>query len=159
MKLEERGTFSRNSAGDEVTHLKVIRDGHATVGTSLINKRREGMSYVIDDARQQYRIVPWPESPAATSKVEREPGPVVTRTIGGLKCVAVAVRDSTGKVVGKDWVSPDYSITVRSERDLLNQETGAVIGLVVEELSDIHVGVTPDPSAFAIPPGYSEVRK
>ena len=34
LKLEERGTFSRNSAGDEATHLKVIRDGQATPGSS-----------------------------------------------------------------------------------------------------------------------------
>jgi hypothetical protein len=159
LKLEERGTFSRNSVGDEATHLKVIRDGQATAGTSLINKRKDSMSYVIDDARQQYRIVPWPDSPAGTSEVERQLGTVVTRTINGIKCVAVPARDSSGKTTGKDWISPDYGITVRSERDVLNQETGAAIGLIVEELSDIQVGATPDPSGFAITLGYKEVRK
>lgn len=108
LKLEERGTFSRNSAGDEATHLKVIRDGQATSGSSVIGQRKEGLSYVIDDARQQYRVVPWPESKAVTNEAERQSTPAVTRTIDGIKCVAVPVRDNTGKIVGKDWVSPDH---------------------------------------------------
>jgi hypothetical protein len=151
LKLEERGTFSRNSAGDEATHLKVIRDGQATPGSSEIRQRKEGLSHVIDDARQQYRVLPWPESKALTNEAERQSTPAVTRTIDGIKCVAVPVRDNTRKIVGTDWVSPDHGITVRSEMDVLSPQTGALIGLVVEELAEIHIGAAPDPGAFAIP--------
>ena len=120
-------------------------------------QRKEGLSYVIDDARQQYRVVPWPESKAVTNEAERQSTPAVTRTIDGIKCVAVPVRDNTGKISGKDWVSPDHGITVRSEMDVLSPQTGAVIGLVVEKLAEIHIGAAPDPGAFAIPGGYKRV--
>lgn len=158
LKLEERGAFSRNSGGDEATHLKVIRDGQLASGSSVINQRKERISYVIDDARQQYRLVPWSGSPALTNEAERQSTPAATRTIDGVKCVSVPVRDSTGKIVGKGWVSPDYGITVRSEIDELSSQTGAVIGLMVEELTEIQIGATPDPAAFIIPPGYKEVE-
>lgn len=157
LRLAERGTFSRNSAGDEATHLKVIRDDQATSESSVISLRKEGRSYVIDDARQQYRVVPWPESPALTNEAERKSTPAATGTIDGIKCVAVPVRDGTGKVISKNWVSPDYGITVRSEMDVLNPQTGAAIGLVVEELTEIHIGASPDPGEFTIPPGYKQV--
>jgi hypothetical protein len=157
LKLEERGAFSRNSGGDEAAHLKVIRDGQLAPGSSVINQRREKISYVIDDARRQYRVVPWPGSPALTNEAGRQATTAVTRTIDGVKCVSVPVRDSTGKILGKDWVSPDYGITVRSEIDELSPQTGAVIGLMVEELTEIQIGATPDPAAFIVPPGYKEV--
>jgi hypothetical protein len=123
LKLEERGTFSRNSAGDVATHLKVIRDGQATPGSSVIGQRKEGLNYLIDDARQQYRVMPWPESKVLTNEAERQSTPAVTRTIDGIKCVAVPVRDNTGKIVGKDWVSRDHGIAVRSEMDVLSPQT------------------------------------
>lgn len=157
LRLEERGTFSRNSAGDEATHLKVIQDGQATSGSSVISLRKEGRSYVIDDARQQYRVVPWPESPVLTNEAERKSTQAVTRTIDGVKCLAMPARDSAGKIVGKNWVSPDYAITVRSEMDVWSPQTDAIVGLVVEELTQIRIGATPDPGAFAIPPGYKQV--
>ena len=72
--------------------------------------------------------------------------------------VAVAVQDGTGKVIGKNWVSPDHRITVRSEMDVMNPQTGAATGLVVEELADIHIGVEPDPGEFSIPPAYKQTR-
>jgi hypothetical protein len=50
IKLEERGTFARNSIGDEATHLKVIRDGQAVPGSSVVSQRKEGVSYLINDA-------------------------------------------------------------------------------------------------------------
>ena len=59
--------------------------------------------------------------------------------------------------MGKDWVSLDYGITVRSEIDELSSQTGAVIGLMVEELTEIQIAAAPDPAAFIIPPGYKEV--
>ena len=112
-------------------------------------------SYLIDDARQQYRVVPWSESLALlTNEARRQSTAAVTRTIDGIKCVAVPVREDTGKIVGKDWVSPEYRIKVRSEMDVLSPQTGAVIGLVVEELTEIHIGAAPDPSEFTIPSGY-----
>jgi hypothetical protein len=124
----------------------------------VITQRREGFSYVIDDARQRYRVVIWPESQAFPTEAERQSTPAVTRTIDGIKCVAVPVRDDTGKIVGKDWVSPEYLITVRSEMDVLSPQTGAVIGLVVEELTEIRIGVAPDSGEFTIPAGYKQVR-
>ena len=155
LKLEERGTFARNSVGDEAAHLKVIRDGHAAPGSSVISQRKEGFSYLIDDARQQYRVVPWSESLAVlTNEARRQSTPAVTRTIDGINCVAVPVQEDTGKIVGKAWVSPEYRIKVRSEMDVLSPQTGAVIGLVVEELTEIHIGAAPDPSEFTIPAGY-----
>ena len=102
---------------------------------------------MIDDARQQYRIVPWLERPALSNEAERQSTPGVTRTIDGIKCGAVPVLDSAGKIVGKDF-SLDHGITVRSEMDVLSPQTGAVIGLVVEELTEIRIGAEPDPGAF-----------
>ena len=145
LKLEERGTFARNSVGDEATHLKVIRGGKAALGSSVISQRKEAMSYVIDDARRQYRVVPW--TPPLTNEADRQSTPptsetpTVTRTIDNIKCVAVSAQDSAGKVIGKNWVSLDHGIRVRSEMDVLNPQTGAAIGLVVEELTAIHIGV------------------
>ena len=46
---------------------------------------------------------------------------------------------------------------MRSETDVLSPQSGAVIGLVVEELAEIHIGAAPDPGAFAIPGGYKRV--
>jgi hypothetical protein len=124
LRLEERGTFSRNSAGDEATHLKVIRDGQTTSGSSVISLRKEGRSYVIDDAGQQYKVVPWPESLVLTNEAERKSTPAVIRAIDGVKCLAMPARDSAGKIVGKNWVSPDYAITVRSEMDVWSPPNG-----------------------------------
>ena len=45
----------------------------------------------------------------------------------------------------------DHRITVRSEMEVLSPQTGAVIGLVVEEFEEIHIGAAPDTGAFAIP--------
>jgi hypothetical protein len=162
IKVEERGTFARSSAGDEATHLKVIRDGQSAAGSSVISQRKEGVRYLIDDANRRYTLVPWIPSP--TNEADRESTlptpdtPTVTRTIGGIKCVAVPVQDSAGKIIGKNWMSPDHGITVRSEMDVMNPQTGATIGLVVEELTDIHIGVEPDPGEFTIPPGYKQTR-
>ena len=154
--LEERWTFSRNGDGDEAIHLKVIRDGHALPGSSVISQRKEGLRYVLDDARQQYKVLPW--SPIATvNEADRQATPSVTRVIDGIKCVAATVRDSAGKAVGKDWVSPDYRITVRSEMDVVDAQTGLLTGLVVEELTEMRIGEAPDPSAFIIPIGYKRV--
>lgn len=71
--------------------------------------------------------------------------------------MAVPVRDDTGKIVGKDWVSPEFGMTVRSEMDVLSPQTGAVIGLVVEELTKIRSGVAPDSGEFTIPAEYKQV--
>jgi hypothetical protein len=67
------------------------------------------------------------------------------------------VQDSGGKVVGKDWISLDHGITVRSERDVLSRQTGSVTGLVVEELTEIRIGAEPDPGEFAIPTQFKRV--
>jgi hypothetical protein len=81
----------------------------------------------------------------------------VTRTIEGLKCVAVPVQNSEGRSVGTDWVSREYDITIRSERDILSPQTGLVTGLVVEELTDIRLGVEPSTEDFTMPAGYKQV--
>jgi hypothetical protein len=154
---EERGPFSRNSDGDEATQLKRIRNGQPVPGSSLINRHKEAKSYIINDAQRQYTVKPWSGNPAATTEANAQSPPPVTRTIAGIKCVAVSMRDDkTGRVVGKNWISPEYGIAVRSERDVVDPQTGQLIGLVVEELADIQLGVAPEPMVFTIPAGYTE---
>lgn len=158
LSREESGTFSRDAEGDEASHMQVMKNGEFLPGTSLINRRTEGKSYIINDARRQYRVTPWTGGLSAAAELKSRSTAAVTRTIGGIKCVAAPLRDGkTGQTIGKGWISPQYGITVRSETDLLNQQTGQVVGLVVEELSDIQIGVVLDPRAFAIPAGYKEM--
>jgi hypothetical protein len=158
LSREERGSFFRNSDGDEATHVQVMKNGQFASGTSRINRRKEGKSYIIDDERQQYSVTLWAGNLAVAAEGKSPSTPAVTRTIGGIKCVGVPLRDGkTGETIGKGWISLEYGITVRSEADVINSQTGQPVGLVVEELSDIQVGVAPDPSAFDIPSGYKEV--
>jgi hypothetical protein len=138
--------------------VQVVKNGQFAPGTSQINRRKEGKSYIIDDERQQYSVTLWAGNLAVAAEGKSPSTPAVTRTIGGIKCVAVPLRDGkTGQTIGKGWISLEYGITVRSEADALNSQTGQPVGLVVEELSDIQVGVAPDPSAFDIPSEYKEV--
>ena len=157
---EERGTFSRNSDGDEATHLQRIRNGQPVPSSSLVNHRKEAKSYLINDAQRQYTVTPWSGNPATTGEANAQSAPPVTRTIAGIKCVAVSMRDDkTGRVLGKNWISPEYGIAVRSERDVLSLQAGQLIGLVVEEIADVQLGVAPEPMVFTIPAGYTEVGR
>lgn len=163
-----------DKAAEKETRLliKVIQDGQAAPGTRVINHHKDRISYVIDDARHQYRVVPWHETSPFTNKTERPSGPLVT-ALGQLReykdffdadnrrhQVSGRARPRRHRKDRRKRLGlVGLRDPVRSEMDVLNPQTGTIMGLVVEELSDIQVGVTPDPSAFRIPPGYREVRK
>ena len=66
-------------------------------------------------------------------------------------------RHGSGTIVGKNWVSEEYGITVHSEMDVLSPQTGIVTGLAVEEFTDIQIGVALDSGEFVVPTGYQKL--
>lgn len=150
---QETGTWVRAADGSEATHMQEAKDGQPTgsLTMGLITSRGNNQTIAINYRTKQYLVQPAGPAPPP---LQVKPG-MESRVINGVYSVALPVRDrKTGEVTGKGWFSPDYKITTRNEFDVTIPASGKKIH-IVDELSNVQVGVAPDAQQFAIPSGFS----
>jgi hypothetical protein len=149
MVHQENGTFGRSSDGSEVTRWLDLNTHQPTTGVITA----KGQSVSVKYASKQYRVSG--SSPFAPYAIpfKLKPG-METQTINGVNTVANPIFDGkTQQIIGKNWFSPDYKINIRNESTTITP-TGKTLR-IVSEMSNVQVGVEPDPSLFTVPADFT----